>query len=170
MALSKETKRELKRLGLDQMGISDESTAKFYIRHYQAKENAARWQREAEEANRQAAANWPAELHPGVHGVETASGCEFDITTIEDDTVIIQVTKRNACEPFETDRADFLDRVKRGRLIIMDYTPEEMADGIVKPLEDTPLRRAIAANLQPYYDRVKPRFITKPAGEKGETA
>lgn len=123
-----------------------------------------------ETKNSENTANWPAELHPGVHGVEIASGCEFDITTIEDDTVIIQVTNRNACEPFEADRADFLDRVKRGRLIIMDYTPEEMADGIVKPLEDTPLRRAIAANLQPYYDRVKPSFITKPAGEKGEAA
>ena len=170
MALSKETKRELKRLGLDQMDINDESTAKFYIRHYQAKETAARWQREAEEANRQAAANWPAELHPGVHGVETGSGCEFDIIRIEGTTITILVTNRKNGTEQDSDLYDFIDRVKTGRLIMQDYTPEEMADGIIKPTGEGELYKRYARDLQPYYDLAKPRFITKPAGEKGEAA
>lgn len=162
MALSKETKRELKRLGLDQMDINEESTAKFYIRHYQAKETAARWQREAEEANRQAAANWPAELHPGVHGVETASGCEFDIIRIEGTTVTIKVTNRKNGTEQENDLADFLDRIKHGYLIAADYTPEEMADGIVKPMGEARYGNAARKTSSPSMTRPSPASSPSP--------
>lgn len=171
MALTKTTKQELKRLGLDQLGITDdERTAQFYINHYAAKERATAWQKEAEEANRQAAANWPAELHPGVHGVETASGCEFDIIRIEGTTVTIKVTNRKNGTEQEDDLADFLDRIKHGYVIATDYTPEEMADGIVKPMGEGEIWERSAKNLQSLYDKTKPRFITKPVGEKGEAA
>ena len=161
MSLKKSTREELKRLGLDQMGISDESTARFFINHYAAKENAARWKKETEEANRQAAANWPAELHPGVHGVETASGCEFDIIRIEGTTVTIKVTNRKNGTEQEDDLADFLDRIKHGYVIVADYTPEEMADGIVKPMGEGEIWERSAREFQMKYDAEKKRFINK---------
>lgn len=158
MNLKKTTREELKRLGLGEMGIQDEGTAQFFIRHYQAKENAARWKKEAEEANRQAAANWPAELHPGIHGVETASGCEFDIILIEGTLVTIKVTNRKNGTEQEEDRADFLDRIKHGYVIVEDYTPAELEDGIVKPAGEGEIWERSARELQPKYNEQKKRF------------
>lgn len=168
MALTKTTKQELKRLGLDQLSITNERTAQFYINHYAAKERAAAWQKEAEEANRQAAASWPKELTPGVHGVETASGCEFDIIRIEGTTVTIKVTNRKNGTEQEDDLADFLERVQHGWLIIRDYTPETMADGILKPNGEGEIYEEHAHQHQQDYDLRKAAFTTK--HEKGESA
>ena len=164
MALTKTTKQELKRLGLDQLGITDERTAQFYINHYAAKERAAAWQKEAEEANRQAAANWPKELTPGAHGVETATGCEFDITAIEGTTITIKVTNREHGATMDDELADFLERVQHGWLIIRDYTPETMADGILKPNGEGEIYEEHSRQHQGDYDRIKPAFTTKKEG------
>lgn len=159
MSLKKATREELKRLGLAEMEIKDEGTAQFFIRQYQAKEQAERWKKEAEEANRRAAANWPAELTVGKHGVETASGCEFDIVEIEGSELSISITNRGPQgEPYTTDRADFLERVKTGYVIVEDYTPAELEDGIVKPAGEGEIWERSARDLQPKYDEQKKRF------------
>lgn len=159
MRLKNSTREELKRLGLGEMDVQDEGTAQFLIRHYQAKERAAQWEREQEEANRRAAENWPAELAVGKHGVETSSGCEFDIVEVEGDELSISITNRGPQgEPYTTDRANFLERVRTGYVIIEDYTPAELEDGIVKPAGEGEIWERSARELQPKYDAQKKRF------------
>lgn len=131
--ITKATKKLLKQYGLDEMNITQEDTARYWINQriadIKAKQEAARDAELAKQAN----AEWPAEIGINSHCIETCNGVMYTISGI-DDTYVYITTEYLRGHRMRKDY--FLDSVKRGYEIVRGYTPEELKDGKLRPIVD----------------------------------
>lgn len=126
--LKKSTIAELKRLGLS-TDWPDEHFAQLILNQEYDKQKAERWKKEAEDAAKKAAAEWPKELSVGAEIVEVASNRHAIITNI--DFGKAEVTYRLLQHPFEAEKgyepapqtwdiASELERYRKGKIALVE--------------------------------------------------
>lgn len=125
--LKKSTIAELKRLGLS-TDWPDEHWAQIILNREYEKQKAARWKKEAEEAAKKAAAEWPKELAVGAEIVEVASDRHVIITNIDFEKAEVtfrllphsfEVEKGHKLEPQTWDMASELERYRDGKIALV---------------------------------------------------